>query len=358
MTHDLILHIGGNKTGSTAIQHFLWQNRDAMRRVGYLIPGLELDWTSIVTGAHVGSLQNHLTQPDAKARITAVFEHLFASRPEQASILISAENLSNSGNATPFADVCNRFRTKVVLYIRRQDDLLASSWQQWYSKREIDLNAWLGRALKTIGHWQNVIKGWEEVAGPDSVVVRIYDRDEFRDGNIAKDFLDAIAVPTEADAFNFSSDILNPTYREFITPLVAGNKNIFQDAHDDRFYQIIGDLTGDSYVGGKPYSIFSQSQRDEIIAYYEKENQELCSKYFPDRERLFKPVDHKNYIYAEATDIQKEQLRFLTHMVFELTKRIHSLEASTAAANLTASTSQSEPEIDAKPAKGHHWWGK
>lgn len=358
MTHDLILHIGGNKTGSTAIQHFLWQNLDAMRRAGYLVPGLELDWTSIVTGAHVASLQNHLTQPDAKARITAAFENLFASRPEQTPILISAENLSNLGNSAAFADVCKKYSTKIVLYIRRQDDLLASSWQQWYSKHQFDFNIWIGRALRTIGHWNTVIKGWEEVAGPDSVVVRIYDREEFRDGNIVKDFLDAITVPADATAFNYSTDILNPTYSEFITPLVAGNKDIFQDVHDDLFYRVIGNFTGNHYVSTKPYSVFSESQRNDVIAFYEQENQELCSRYFPNRERLFKPVDHRNYVYAEASEIQKEQLRFLTHMVFELAKRIQTLEASAATANSTASSPEPVPEYDMKPAKGRHWWGK
>ena len=358
MTHDLVLHIGANKTGSTAIQYFLWRNLKAIRRAGFQIPGEALDWTSLVTGAHVASLQAMLASQDARAQITAAFEKLFSARPEQVPILISAENLSNPGHSAHFRDVCKKYKTKIILYIRRQDDLLASSWQQWYSKFESDFNAWLINGLQSIGHWEALINGWENVAGPGSVTVRIYERDEFPDGSIAKDFLGAIGVSATDESFNFSNDILNPTYSEFITPLVAGNKSIFKDVHDSFFYDLIGEFTGNHYVSSKRYSVMSKAQRDNIIRFYGRQNQHLCDKYFPGRKRLFKPVDHRNYIYADAAEVQQEQLRFLTHMVFELARRVRGDEAHAKEASEAAPDPETGQVVVGKSGKGRSWWGK
>ena len=73
------------------------------------------------------------------------------------AVLISAENLSNGANFQFFNKILPSMDCKVILYIRRQDELLTSSWQQWHSKVETDINAWLILALQQYGHWLRCI---------------------------------------------------------------------------------------------------------------------------------------------------------------------------------------------------------
>ena len=137
--HDLqvILHVGGSKCGSSAIQAHLKQNEVALSKAGVLIPGRDLDFVSPVTGEQIWMFENAAIGGDLKAlgaRVRALLAE--AERKGAKTVIISAENICNHAHLAPMlATVLKKYRTKVALYVRRQDDFLISSWQQWHLKR-------------------------------------------------------------------------------------------------------------------------------------------------------------------------------------------------------------------------------
>ena len=319
MTARLILHIGANKTGSSAIQTFLRLNHKALGAMGILVPDRELGTTSRVTGEHVFAFQELISKSN-RAEIDSRLRAL--AQNDAGTVICSAENLSNGANFQHFAKSLSGLDCKVVLYIRRQDELLTSTWQQWNSKNETDLNAWLLLALQRLGHWHRCIDGWENVAGQGNVIVRVFQRADLVNGDVVDDFIDCCGLKDPAGGFKRSTGTVNPSYSDLITPVVSGSKFIFNGAHDNDFYGMVGDLTGDFYISLKRISLITPAQRDKIIEFYRLHNESVCRRYFPGRPRLFESVDHSKYDYLSADELARRQLQFVTELVFSLYKRI------------------------------------
>ena len=321
MTSQLVLHIGANKTGSSAIQAFIRDNQGLLLDAGYAVPDSDLKWSKKITGFHVFGLAELFGEGSSPERCAVVFDELMSAAPADKTVLISAENISNQGTHRFLAQVCSRYRTKIILYIRRQDELLTSTWQQWYSKIETDLDAWIVKSLRTRGNWGQIIESWEQIAGKGAVTARIYERAEMRDGNVVLDFMDCLGLGDKAGAAKLTGDEVNPSYSDVITPLVSGNRNIFRDVHDNEFYHLVGKLTGDSFAKRKRVSLISSDMRDAIMEHFRSQNERVCRTHFPGRARLFAPVDHGKYEYMSHGELHQEQLRFLTEMMFRLAQK-------------------------------------
>lgn len=322
MKADFVFHIGANKTGSSAIQHFIRNNLQLLEDHDFLVPDRELTWTERITGEHVFALQTLFNTRATPDDLLKVFKSLKDSSENDGTILLSAENLSNPGSPQWFTEVCKAYSCKVILYIRRQDDLIASSWQQWHSKGERDFDAWLLRGVRTIGHWETIIQRWEALVGKGNVDIRIFERQEFPDGNIMADFLVALGIdPDKVDA-DYSGTNINPSFSDMMTPLVAANPGIFEGPHDNRFYKLVQNLTGTTYSTGPKISLMTPKQRDFIVETFENQNRRVCADHFPGRARLFKMVDHSKYRYLSREELLEEQLQFMTRMIFEIGMRL------------------------------------
>jgi hypothetical protein len=320
MEPRLLLHIGANKTGSSAIQSFLGKNAHTLRKIGYLVPDRELGVSPTrVTGEHVFAFQELFNQSN---RVGLEGKLRALMKAGGRAVVISAENLSNESNFRLFNKMLPDVERKVILYIRRQDELLTSSWQQWYSKTEPDINSWLILALQQFGHWMRCIEGWEQAVGAGNVIVRIFQRADLINADVVDDFLHTVGIEEPDTPFVRSSELVNPSYSDVITKLVSGSSVLFANAHDNDFYKMVSHLTGDKYVTQKrKVSLISPQQRDKLVEFYRPQNEALCRRYFPNRPRLFDAVDHSMYHYISSEELNRKQLEFLAALVFALYKR-------------------------------------
>ncbi|MCV2891178.1 hypothetical protein [Ruegeria aquimaris] len=317
MPRKIIFHIGASKTGSSAIQAFIRINQNFLTQHGFVIPDHMLGLGTRITGEHVFAFQNLISEPD-NSLLRETLKTLYSEADEGKTILVSAENLCNLGNHRFFSGLLEDFEPRVILYIRRQDDLLTSAWQQWHSKVETDLHAWIIKGMTKIGHWDKVIEDWESVVGEGNVDVRIFQREDMAEGDLLRDFLQALGLDPKSEDAQYEVGTVNPSYSDVITQLVSGNRGIFSNSHDNAFYKIVGSLTGKHYVENRKVSLITRDQRESILSYYDQINQRVCQKYFPDRPQLFAPVKHHNYQYLDEQEMMRRQLKFLTHMVFKL----------------------------------------
>ncbi|MCC2980308.1 hypothetical protein [Sphingomonas sp. IC4-52] len=320
MRKTIVLHIGASKAGSSSIQAFIRRNRFVLARLGYAVPDVSLATGDRITGDHVFALEALAKDRDASGlrdRIDAVFD---GARPNTRAVLLSAENLSNLGNSALIEGLAAHYDLRIVIYLRRQDELLTSAWQQWASKVETDFHAWLILALKQFGHWDKVLAEWEAQAGPAAMVVRVFDRESFVGGDLLRDFVDAMGLGEHTDAFDYQQSDSNKSVSDAVTMMVAGNRNIFADVHDNKFYAGLNDLTGDALVEKKKLSLLTKAQRDKIIEFYRPVNEAVCRKYFRGRSRLFPHVDHEKYRYLSGDQLFDEKLRVVMTIVAALVK--------------------------------------
>ena len=318
MRKKVILHIGASKAGSSSIQAFLRRNRFAFAKLGYVVPDSSLSIGGPVSGDHVFALEDLAKVGNAatfRDRIDALFEQ---SEPDTQGLIFSAENLSNTGNSAIIAQLADDFDLRIVMYLRRQDELLTSAWQQWASKIETDFNAWLIMALKQYGHWDRVLAEWLRHAGRQAMVARVFDRASFVNGDLLQDFVDAIGLADHAANFDFEQGDSNPSVSDAITAMVSGNRQLFEDVHDNRFYNALNKLTGNALVEKTRLSLLSKAQRDKIIEYYRPTNESVCRQYFPGRQRLFAPVEHAKYRYVSPDQMVDEKLRIIMTILSSL----------------------------------------
>lgn len=318
MSARLVLHIGANKTGSSAVQAFLRMNYKVLGTRGVLVPDRELRVSNKITGEHVFAFQelfNAGNRVELQTRLTALLQE------DTGTVICSAENLSNGANFQFFSKILSGTDCKILLYIRRQDELITSSWQQWSSKTETDFDAWIVLALQRLGHWQRCIEGWENVVGAGNVIVRVFQRSDLAKGDVVDDLIQCLELGEPEGGFVRSPKTVNPSYSDLITPIVSGNKLIFEGEHDNKFYDMIGNLTGDFYVTQKRVSLISRIQREKVIEFYRAENETICRRYFPKRERLFEAVDHNRYEYLTKDELTKRQFEFLSALIFALYNR-------------------------------------
>jgi hypothetical protein len=310
---DAILHIGAGKTGSSAIQTFLRENAPVLHRYGFAVPSSDLRFVPQISGHQVFGLQKFF---DAEG--VGLFHRLnfMMQAREGRTVILSAENISDGQNYRYFTKFCQEFRTKVILYIRRQDDYFASAWQQWYGKVHADVDAWLTGAMQRTAHWGDILDHWLGIIGAGELVPRVFERQYFEAGDVVRDFAAALGLgAAELPNLKFGARDINSSFSHVITSLVAGRRDLFENAHDDRFYKFVIGLTADRYIGGGDLSLISRAGRERIVAYYGGENERVRAKYFPDRASLFAPLDHAKYRYADEVDLRDEQLKLLLDVV-------------------------------------------
>ena len=313
-----VFHIGANKTGSSAVQAFLRTNWRSLREMRFLVPDRELGTSERVTGEHVFAFQDLMNRSD-RAGLETKLHNL--AKSDLSTIIFSAENLSNNNNFQFFGKALGGISTKVILYVRRQDELLTSSWQQWHSKRETDFHAWLILALQRIGHWQRCIEGWENVVGAGNVTVRVFQKSDLVEGDVVDDFSSILGINASQPPLVKPSSFVNPSYSDVITEMVSGSKFLFSGEHDEAFYKMVGDLTGTYFVEKRKVSLLSREQRNKTIEYYRAENEVVCKRFFPSRPRLFDAVEHSKYDYLDEREMVKRQFEVLLALVYAMYRK-------------------------------------
>lgn len=316
---NYVVHIGSGKTGTSSIQKFLASNHDVLEMNGYVVPDKDLSRGGVVTGEHVWAIEEFRKSAKSNADPIERLSKLEALSGNDDTVIISAENLSNLGSHLLLKEALKGKSAKAILYIRRQDEFLMSAWQQWYSKLEVDVNAWIIKALRQFGHWDRIIYQWEEVVGKGNVYPRIFGKEDLEGGDVVRDFCSALGLPTEG--MNFGGGSENPSLDDVITDLTTGGNGLFTGAHDNEFFNLVLRLTGDYYTSKSKVSLISKDVRDSIDFYYRDINRRVCENYFPGRTHLFSAVDHSKYRYLSDEDMLNEKLKFLTKMIFEIGRR-------------------------------------
>jgi hypothetical protein len=211
---DIVLHIGMGKTGTSSIQFFLRDNRERLSELGLLYPkspgggrhhqlGLFLKPEEELSTSPEWARQK---QPDAASFRKAFRRRLFSEIEKSglSRVLLSDEILF--GSSEPTLRRLRRFTdriaksTRVVTYLRRQDDHMVSRYQQLVKVGWIlRLRDWAQEDMSDLYDYYARLRRHEQLLAPNDLVVRRYERDSFVNGSLYQDFLDAAGVDVSAD---------------------------------------------------------------------------------------------------------------------------------------------------------------
>lgn len=324
MHKKLVLHIGANKTGSSAIQRFLAINSPVLREEGVVVPDSNFQAAEKTQGQHVFGFQKLLQSPqEGREHLENSIEAVNTAYPEASTILLSAENLTADPAAPSlFENLVNEYDTRIVLYIRRQDEYILSSWQQWNSKISTDFWAWILSVSGVLGDWRAYLQNWETVIQRENISVRVYERSKLEDEDVISDFYNILGVSRPFDTLAYPKDVVNPSFSDAIMDLVKGNELIFQNVHDNDFYNFVIKMTGEKYTKSSRQSPITFAQRQAILGKYKEQNDWVKKNYFPEaRGQLFTPPRESEYEYVSSENLEHQKLEFLTTMLYQMYKR-------------------------------------
>ena len=224
----IYFHIGMPKTGTTAIQFFLLNNKTKLEELGVGFYTPETGGTREKTANAYYLFEHFLceTRNLKTDRRSEAYSKYCRGLREYAKgynqLILSEEQfwkegLKSKGIWKFVYDAIHEIIDEEcvihpVVYLRRQDDWICSMWKQ--TIQSMPFNTWTIDELieeeKSFDfcNYNERLKEIEDVFGSDTIIVRVYDRKQFKGGNIFVDFLESVGVEW-IDEFVINEQIVN-----------------------------------------------------------------------------------------------------------------------------------------------------
>lgn len=191
----LLLHIGGQKCGSSAIQGYLFFGR--FRLEEHNVVYLDNDLGSVVekAGSHTSLLPRLLKE--GRSWVAERVSGLNWADPAR-SYVLSTEGFCQIENSRKYAEALSPFhdhgRVEILFYVRPQTEILYSGWQQW--GLDYDFDCWVDRALdRNFADWNTIHRNWRAHFPNAEFQVRLFSRENFHKQDILEDLLFAANLP-------------------------------------------------------------------------------------------------------------------------------------------------------------------
>jgi len=257
----LYIHIGTGKTGTSYIQQFVENNDEALRsqhNLVYLSTGRE-------------DAKHRRLDFNARRRLEnchdIVVQELKMAKQEILSStcenhLISDEDFPGL-KAEEIETISELFlpevTVRIIVYLRRQDEYLES---------------WFGQIVKTGSYTPELLKPWEKAFGRENVIVRAYEKNQFKNYNLQEDFISVFGIK-EHQLAPIDREVNTSLSRDKILLLRKLARNNLDQLIDKDFIEALKkiDTRGDSKY------VLSKDRRQEIVKFYESSNNSVSERY-------------------------------------------------------------------------------
>ncbi len=305
------LHIGTPKTGTTSIQTFMAKNDENLLKKGFVYSKSIREWgqhwqLATLANLHSLKMKNEQQQLFYQEKIEKLKQEVRANKDK--IFIFSTEGLTWELNLTQIGSVkalndllCNLgFNDiKIILYLRNQADLMVSissqsikSYHGFYAD-----NISPSHYPKTphMFDFKNIIQKYTEVFGKENFIVRLFDKNEFKDGDLLKDFVNAIGLDWDDD-FIIPKN-LNETLDLIGFELGKRINSHFKHGGERDLYGL-GMIRISSYLSSKDKALKFMPKKEHYQIwndYFEESNEWVRKEFFPHKERLFPKKDLTNY---------------------------------------------------------------
>lgn len=203
----LYLHIGTPKTGTSAIQRFMAENRRLLKKKGYCYPDFKISFPGIWQNRNGHFLvhkiydkkKNNLIEQE-NALVAKCLKKIFKAAEHYPNIVISDEGIWRASEKKErfwetLKEQLNEkgIDLKIVVFLRRQDLFIQSYWAQMVKETlTVPFSQYIAE-----GKYQNVMLDYNSylnkiasVTGQENIIVRVYEKQP----SIIADFLESIQL--------------------------------------------------------------------------------------------------------------------------------------------------------------------
>lgn len=303
----MYLHIGMPRTGTTVLQTFCADNEEELNRNGYSYPVMPFSYKNANPYRTAHFMFGHVINPDGsrdreceKRYCEEGYRLCYQAFEQFDNIILSDEGIWNCGFREE-ESVWDRlvremaehsFVTKVVVYLRRQDEFLYSWWNQRIKEGKYAqcTMTWedMRRELPVVRlNYYDVLESIAGYVGKENIIVRRFDRNAFSGGTIFADFLDAVGL-SFSDAYRVKSETLNQGLTKNNAELKRIlNKLTRQDFRQNQIFQNILAHNSNQKADDRGISMYSE---DEAVSFYEtyrESNGRVALEYLHEEGELF-----------------------------------------------------------------------
>ena len=338
MSKQAILHIGGEKTGTTTLQRFLTNNARALRRAGYYYPS-EKNNICFDNKGHFPVAGCMLDTPvefvSSKKRSTLplVLQSLKRlSADSDDSLILSCEHFSSrlteAKQLRALRDALSRDDIKIIFYAREASELVLAAWSTWVKggvRDKLDLDS----VVPTNRYFNHllVLDLWSEVFGRENLIVREYSRVNLVEGDIRHDFCEALGIklknPRLDEDENRSLDAQRLEvlrHLNEILPMFEECASGWEHAQDIRHL-----VTACIPAGAPLTALMSNADRAMIKARFADANRELSERYLGGQlsRKWFAPDDASTPDNHASSREQAELVDVLRDTIVRLAEITH-----------------------------------
>lgn len=275
----LIIHAGIHRTGSTALQYFLADNRTELALQGFAYPFDKPNHQDIAWALH----RHKTSGDDLIARLHTL------NRSTAHTVILSGEDFSLHQNLDWLDVVSRDYNVECIVYLRRQDDWVMSWYNQhvkWPFNREksqaspqeflsaIDEFYWID--------YERLLDRWTGALGFDSVTVGVVEKQQITD--VVRHFADAVGLDTAPMTFGEArpNDSLPIHVLE-----IARHLGLFEMTRRERTVLNNALRTALLDKATDATTVYSPAERAALIERFAKTNRAVAQRFFG-RDELFK----------------------------------------------------------------------
>ena len=313
-----VIHIGTHRTGTSAIQHFLKQNRESLKKQGVFIPtGQFSGWAKqpevfIVAanpeqwhlhpllfqcGHFLGNqvFKKKMTQKIQEGRWKTFWHNIQKNCKQDDLVVFSCEELEllTKGEVGNLRTLMNSLfdDVTIVLYLRRQPEFLVSFYNSAIRLRAMQWN--LPDYLKqpdeqSILAYHELVKRWS-VFGKNKLKIRIFDRREFLNNDLLSDFANVIGIDLHGlkrvEDQNLSIDSSKIEFLRLLNAHIPAFEQCVRNPASVQLLKCFNSIFGSVEKSQKAYHLTRQEAR-YILDMCKEGNDGIAREYFG-RETLF-----------------------------------------------------------------------
>jgi len=300
MANTVIIHIGVPKTGSTAIQKFLFQNKE------YLLKnGLEYHETYANGDDNPDYWAHHLLAHKWGGWMDS---GTFPIQPETAwenlrkdvlvgdnrTILISSERFSDLFASKNINEILEFIKStlspakiKILAYTRNQTVLVESFYKQQV-KVGIEvppLKLYLEKQMPEFLDFFNLFEECSNLIGRENIMVHSYENDLVNDSNIIYSFVKACGLVLSKELFSDTKKYNTST--STLSTALLSHPDLKKTQQRRRYRNAIRNLFDEAVTkSGMPASLLSDGQRSYVAEMYDESNKNLEKFYSRDNNEL------------------------------------------------------------------------
>lgn len=301
------LHIGTPKTGTTAIQRFCADNRKVLESKNYCYPEVikKLD-VGLNRNAHpmfaaiMDSNGKRLREEEQK-NLLAVFTQIRQCFESYDNVVMSDElawGATESHHRNFWKQLCQEakdagYQVKIIVYLRRQDQLVASRWNQrikstnstttWTEYQQLQDDRFASQL-----HYYQKLEGIAHYFGKENIIVRRFDRNGFTGGNIYADFLRTLNLEF-TEEYQIPNNTPNLSLSENLAEVkrIMNSLDVPMDRSERNFYVNIFRECAAKAPREDKFSLFTPEEMQEFLKKYKEGNEKIAQEYVDDGAPMF-----------------------------------------------------------------------